>query len=672
MENLASKKKIRESAQKLYQKVVDAYLGKKDQSRDVDEYWNIYNCSLGQRQTYNGDSQVFVPIVHDGVEARVKRRTSMLFPPVGQMIECISETGDEPFETIGLLEHYIRKSGLRFLVPGLMRRGDIEGQYSLMVDWEKEVRHITVLTSEQDQENPIEKINDVQKEKIVEEGPQLEVIPVQDLAVLPPTVNHIDDADLVCVILRYSKDTMEEFVEKGRFLKAEFEKMAKSEEKGPNQKRAEDAGIKTKGSTTFYQIYKIWTHLDLGEGKVPAVIYLGGQDIVLSVAKNPFWSQKIPIISSPVEVHPGSFFGISKIKPVAELQYQLNDITNMAMDSARYSVLPIVMTDPVKNPNVGSMVLAAAAIWETSPQDTQFAAFPPLWKDAMAQSALIKQQIMESMDVNDIMLGKMPAGRKNAQQVAAQQNEALATITDSVRLFQFRILDEILEWFFELDQQYRPADLVIENMGPMGVQAKLQKIPPQQLSQRYFFKWVGLDQVMGIQRVQQMLGFMNVLRGMPPNVMNGYKLDVTPIIEYAAGVILGAHIAPRVIADQRHQLSLDPHIENEMLYNNIQLEPSVQDNHEQHIIVHQELARQTGDPHKTAVMHIMKHIAMMQVQALQAHGTPGSPPGGGFPGVAGTPRMGATPGAQRIMQGPPGQIHQDQMADGNSAPGMTQ
>ncbi len=669
MENFAKKKSLREKAAKLYERVREGYEDKRDQSSNVDEYWDIFNCKLGARQSYNGDSQVFVPIVHDGVEARVKRRTSMLFPPVGQMIECISETGDEPFETIGLLEHYVRKSGLRSIVPGLMRRGDIEGQYTLMLDWSKEVRHVTVMNTETDPDDATREIVDVKEEKVVEEGPDIAVIPVQDLCVLPPTVDHINDADIVSVILRYSEDMMDEKVEKGLFIKSEFERMSKPQDSDPNKKRAEDAGVKSKGVSKYFQIYKVWCNFDLGEGKEPCVIYFGGHDIVLGIAKNPFWSKKVPILTCPVEVHPGSIYGVSKIASVAELQYQLNDIINMGMDSARYSVLPIVMTDPVKNPNVGSMVLAAAAIWETSPNDTQFASFPALWKDAMAQGALIKQQIMESMDVNDMMLGKMPAGRKNAQQMAAQQMEAMATITDSVRLFQYRIMDELLDWFFALDQQYRTDDLLIENMGDIGVQAKLQRIPPQQVSQRYIFKWVGMDQSMGIQKVQQMLGFMNVLRGMPPQAMNGLTLDVTPIIEYASGIILGPHIAPKVVIDQRHKMSVDPHVENEILHNNMMVKVSPMDNHMEHIQVHQELARQTGDPHMNIRMHIMEHMAAMQAMAQQhaPQGVPGSPPEGGMPGVAGTPRMGAMPGQPRPVQGPPGQIHQDQMADPQAA-----
>ena len=40
-----------------------------------------------------------------------------------------------------------------------------------------------------------------------------------------------------------------------------------------------------------------------------------------------------------------------------------------------YALMPIVMTDPAKNPRLGSMVLNLAAIWETDPKATQFVQF---------------------------------------------------------------------------------------------------------------------------------------------------------------------------------------------------------------------------------------------------------------------------------------------------------
>jgi len=75
-----------------------------------------------------------------------------------------------------------------------------------------------------------------------------------------------------------------------------------------------------------------------------------------------------------------------------------------------YSLMPIVMTDPLKNPQYSSMVMAMAAVWSTNPNDTKVIEFPPLYQHALTIKSAIKSQIMESMEVNETMLGKAPAG----------------------------------------------------------------------------------------------------------------------------------------------------------------------------------------------------------------------------------------------------------------------
>jgi hypothetical protein len=671
-QNYATKRSLREKADKMYRDVVGAFTDKNDQSGNIDRYWDIYNCKLSDRQKYSGDSEVFVPVVRDGIESRVKRYVSMLMPTTGRTIEIISEDGDMPFETMAIQEHYVRAAELRTLLPGVFRRGDVEGQWTLMLDWKREVRKTKRKVSIPNPDNPTEMIDDIEDVEIVTAGPSVTSIPAQDIAFIPATAASVDDAESVIVILRLSQDAVDEKVEDGTFLDSEAKKMQKGtgDKKWPDKERAKEAGVRMKGDSKYYSIYMVWTKFSVGEGKEPCIIYFGGDDCVLGIEKNPFWSGRVPILSEPVDLIPGSIWGKSKIAAVEELAYQCNDAVNMGMDSAMYSVLPIVMTDPVKNPNIGSMVLAAAAIWETSPNDTQFAQFPALWKDAFQMVAAIKAQIMESLDVNEAMMGKAPQGRKNAQAIAQAEAAAMATIADPVRRFESGIMDKLLEWFFEMDQQFRDDDLLIRTEGEVGIGAKIQRIPPQSFNQRYFFKWMGVEQTMGAQRVQQMLTFMNVLRGLPPQVLNGRTLDMTPIIDYAAENILGPNLAPRVIVDNRDKISIDPDIENEIMHNGMDVHVSPLDDDRAHIVSHQTAARTTGDLAGHFRRHIMLHMAQAQAKAQAAapqapKGLPGVP--GQPAGVAGTPRPGAVPAGPRgQVQAPAGAIHPDQMGDASA------
>jgi hypothetical protein len=89
-------------------------------------------------QYYSGNSKIFLPIVHNAVNARVTRFTNQIFPVSGRNVEVISENGDIPHSTMALAEHYIRRARLRTdVIPALMRNGDVEGQYTLYVGWEE-------------------------------------------------------------------------------------------------------------------------------------------------------------------------------------------------------------------------------------------------------------------------------------------------------------------------------------------------------------------------------------------------------------------------------------------------------------------------------------------------------------------------------------------------------
>jgi hypothetical protein len=54
-----------------------------------------------------------VPLVKDAVDARKTRFANQVFPPSGRYVDAISEDGTEPFATLSLLDHYVRKAKVR-------------------------------------------------------------------------------------------------------------------------------------------------------------------------------------------------------------------------------------------------------------------------------------------------------------------------------------------------------------------------------------------------------------------------------------------------------------------------------------------------------------------------------------------------------------------------------
>ena len=66
--------------------VVRAFDDKNDQVLNFERYWRIFNTELTVNQAYNGNSQIYLPLVRDAIEARVTRFVNMLFPESEQHV----------------------------------------------------------------------------------------------------------------------------------------------------------------------------------------------------------------------------------------------------------------------------------------------------------------------------------------------------------------------------------------------------------------------------------------------------------------------------------------------------------------------------------------------------------------------------------------------------------
>ncbi len=675
---------LRDEAAEIYDDVVDGFEAKKDRDEANQRYWKVYNCELGDQQAYAGVSEIFVPVVRDAIEARTLRYANTLFPSNGRFVECISSTDDNAHALQALINHYVRESKLRDTISSCLRAGDVTGQYSLYVGWTKKTRTIiqrvtkpvmVELDKGVEEPHPTETTEDIEKVTLSRGSPDVWVIPDEDLCVLPATVDDIDDADAVGVAIRCTKSWFRE--RKGEFTSKKYKQALSMfdqktgmgpERKNPEKERAKEAGVKSEKGTKMLLLYEIWTSMEIKGEWCPVVIRAAGRgpENILSIKKNPYWGQRAPVLSAPVKKVAGSFWGVSPSAGVEKLQYQANDAINMGMDSAQYALTPIVMSDPLKNPRIATMVLEMAAMWEADPNSTKILEFPKLWQDALTILSSCKAQIHESLGLNPAM---MPSGatRKTSQAAVAQEQQiALEGTADAVRVLETSILTGVANRIFEYDQQYRDTDMDIAHFGELGYEAEQEKVPPVQFGTRYNFQWQGIAQSQGQQRVQQMIAAMNVLRGIPPDQLNGRKLDIGPVLDAIVDIVYGPRLGPRVLKDVRSQLGLPPSVENDMMRFNMPATVNPLDDDAQHMALHHQAATLVGDPTGIFAQHIAQHQQQMQKKAAQAAGAGGQQgvPGGAGPGVAGTPRPGAVPAGPRgVAQQPPGAVRPGQMSD---------
>jgi len=678
---LCHDKAVREALLDIYKDIEKGWEQQAERADNNLDYWEAYNCTLGQRQFYQGNSQIFVPIINQAVNARKTRFVNQLFPQNGRYVEVSTEDGGLPYDEMSLVEHYIRQNRMRTrIAPALVKNGDIEGQYTIQVTWEttrRDVMHRVQKAAEIDQglqAEGVDEIEDIAEEEIESGRPVVRIIPDSDILVLPQTADSLDEAlrdgGSVTTMCRWSQAKISRMIaegeideEAGEELLEELKGDGRSEKVDKPKEMVDAAGIKGDGRGKWALVYRTWTMLTVDKERRLYLVYFGGKDRILSCKRNPYWSDRIDVFSAAADKVDGAFKGISRLQPVVALQYQANDACNEGMDAAAYALLPIIMTDPEKNPKVGSMVMTLAAVWETSPNDTQFAKFPPLWKDALEIIASTKTEIFQALSVNpaQITQANNPRGKKpNQAEIANEQQIDILTTADAVSTLEDEILTPMLAFMLELDHQYRDKDLRVRQYGEIGMRQEMKSIPPIRMNKVYQFRWYGVEQARNAQRMQQQIAGLNVIRGIPPQLYPGYKLDLGPALAQLFEDLFGPRIAPLVFKDQRQEYAVDPQMENEWLEQGMSTPVHALDNHQQHMQVHVQALKATGDPGGAIRAHMLAHMQALEQQQRPAQ--LGPPPGGAGP------RVGATPGAPRGGQQPPGAIHADQIKDARAAP----
>lgn len=684
-DEISGKPEIRTRLLEIFREVDQAFTDQHERINDILDYWDLYNCKLGERQFYNGNSKIFVPIVKVAIRARKTRFTNQIFPQSGRYVEVTTTDGEIPYATMALAEHYIRKTKLRTqIVPALIVNGDVEGQYSLYVSWEKKTRYVVSRKTKAIETNGLQfpelgEVEDIEEDEIPDDGPTVELINDADLVVLPTTSNSINEAldvgGSVTVVRRWTKSKIRKMMADGEITKKSGQELLDAMSTKRNdpdrpdmaKEQASVAGIKGPGGTKYAQVCEVWTKLEVNDEMRLCRAYFGGPQQILGCKLNPYWCDECPVISSPVEKTAQVFKGRAPVADVQDAQIAANDAMNEGEDTAHFSAMPIIMTDPEKNPNIGSMVLGLAAIWQTNPKDTQFAQFPALWRDCAERVMNATNQIFQVLGVNPAMIAQgtgAKSGKRNQAEIAMEQQVDLLTTADAVTNLEEAILTPLVNRFIAYDHQFRNDAIMVRQYGEMGKRAIMEEIPPLQANHRYEYRWFGVEAARNAQQIQQQIAALNVVKGIPPQMYQGYRLNAVPVITQIVENAFGPRLAPLVFEDLKSSLSVDPDQENDLMEQGFDVPIHPLDDDAQHIASHSQALRMNGDITGVIRIHILQHQQQMQEKAQaaqqQAGGLPGMP-GGAGPGVAGTPRPGAQPAGPRLMKGPEGTIPPEQM-----------
>lgn len=666
-DELSEETEFEERLDKVFNMVTEAYKNQYQRVDDQKDYWDIYECELNENQIYNGNSEAYIPLVRDAINARKTRFSNQLFPLNGRSVRVITEDGTMPYAEMAIAEHYIRKAKLRTdVVPALCKNGDIEGQYNIYVDWFSTTRHVTSIQTITDESGTHQ---DVVEEEVEDAYPDVEVLPDADVVIFPATADNIDKALAagggVAIARRWTKEKINQLVDDGELVEEVADKIIGEMDAVANgdvdmkKEHVSASGIKGRGK--HYLARETWHTMEVNGTQRLVRSYFGcDQFQKLGTKLNPFWCDLVPVISCAVEKESGAAKGSSLLKSIDKLQYAANDFLNEACDSATYSMMPIVMTDPSKNPRTASMILDLAAVWETNPNDTKFAEFPKLWQQGFELISALKNQIHQSLGVNPSMIPATSGKKRSQADIANEQAVDILTTADAVTILEEGILTPMLVRFVAYDMQFRNDDILVPMYGMLGKRAKMQRIPPLQFENRYQFQWSGVQSARNALQVQQKVSFINVLAKVPPQMYRDHRIDATAILEEAAESMFGPEIAPLTFVSVKDELSIPQEEENEFLIQGFPVPVSPMDDDQEHLKKLQPILE--SDTTGVARQHAMAHQRQIQMKAQQAQMQQlqhmgmlqGQQQGGG-------PRPGAQVSQGRPAQQPAGAIAHDSM-----------
>lgn len=688
-DELAGRKRIRERLLKIYEDVEKAFENQKQRSDAILDYWDMYNCVLGGKQYYNGNSKIFVPIIQVAINARSTRFTNQMFPQNGRHVQVTAAGDDkEPLALVALLEKYVHDARLRTQVmPALCVNGDVEGQYNVYVDWNSVERHVVSRATKPVRIGGVDmpeagEVETIEEETIEDAGVGAEVLHDTDVVVWPTTVDSLDQALEVgggfAIIRRWTKAKIEQMRDAGAIEKDPANALVKAMSKVTENARdarkssASVAGVRLDEGSKIAVVFEAWIKLKVDGARRICRVYFGGPESkVLGCKLNPYWCDLVPLLSAPVKKVAGLFKGTSLIKfGVIDLQLQANDAINEAMDALPYHLAPLIAVDPETVQRWESLVMDVGAVWPVPPDAIKQIVFTDVTQSALSIVGSAKAAIFEALSVNPAMMAHQtgkPGTKRNQAEIALEQQVDVMTTADAVTNIENEILTPFVTRTMEYDHQFRTEEIRVAVYGELGARASMQIIPPQQRQYRYTLSWLGVEAARDAARIQQQIAFFGVLQKFPAQLYQGYRLNAVPMITRAVENIFGATLGSQIFESVSAMYTLDPEAENGMMEQTIAVKVHPLDDDAKHLQVHMALVQSStpGTPENgLARDHVQQHQMQMQMKAAaQAQQQQGRPGAGGPPGPGGArgPEPGAQPGAPRPMRQPPGAIPQDRM-----------
>lgn len=359
-----------------------------------------------------------------------------------------------------------------------------------------------------------------------------------------------------------------------------------------------------------------------GTGEKEWLITLVNDFFVIRIQENPYWHKRKPFLVPRLIRVVNEFYGRGVMEVIDRVQYMMNDIVNQSMDSVQYELNPIVIIDPgaVAFPN--SIRVHPGAKWLGDHTGIEFTKPASVASIGFATLNMLQGYIQDFSGANAAQQGQPAArGRGRVQNTATGMTTILQQgsmgISQVIEDLEQQFGEPMLEMAYSLLEQFFDDKIMMRILGRRGAPLLQKEIDITDIIGDYEFRWQGSvalrnRQVMG----QQMINFLNIARGFPPEVMQ--QLNWNWLIKKVWTEGLGLRNAEEMFNPTGWMFSVDPALEYRLSEENRDIVVSPGDDHQAHLKQHYTDRAMIEDPIKLKKwdMHIQGHMEAIQ-KAIQ-------------------------------------------------------
>jgi len=579
-------------------------------------YYRIWNCEL-DKNSYSGRSKIFLAAARQTCETWTSSIIRDFFPASDDWFQVLNvdEIADEMrADSLEHLFYYFFKKQQKIksdsipFIRQLVTYGTSPGKLTF-ADKDKMVKALKLI-----QQN--ERYKMVNKNVKYQYGPLFRARNLFNFYVWPTTALDVQDCELAWEDIEVSVEHIKEMGSKpinpndkklgtvyvvpeevynqtgptnrGRdWFRFRREKLQRF---GLSQDPSDRWNDLSKNHRNLSELY--WTRDIDGTGEKEWLITVINDWHVVRIQENPFWHKKKPFFVPRLIRVIDEFYGRGIMDTIDRVQYMLNDMVNQTMDSVQYELNPITIVDPGSVAYSNSIRFHPGAKWlMADPLKSVVFTKPASVAQIGFQTLSMLQGFMQDFSGANAAMQGQPAvrGRGRAQNTAAGFSTMISQgslpMTQIIEDLEEQFGEPLLEMSYSLIEQFMDETILLRILGRRGAPLIQKEVSIEDIIGNYEFKWMGSiasrnRQILG----QQMINFLNIARGLPPQVLQ--QVNWPWLVKKIWTEGLGLQDAQEMFNPGGYSFSVDPELEFKLNQQDRPIAVSPGDDNQAHLKQH--------------------------------------------------------------------------------------